>query len=231
MKTALKTLQKYDVQYIPDSILLLLSNEAEHHPTTVYAIACGYNLSSIANKAARASLKKPLLHDTISREDFDLMSAYQYDLLLRYHTRCSEVASQTAASFDWMKYIYKFPLPEHRERRGCTCPTTPIRSPSSGAMAGSNWGMPVLNWVIEFMKECAEELKVTPCWEVLMKRGTTIMHGSVAAVAGGCVPCREEVEKLPLFAERIGKQVEFVIAEVRSGRALLSFCRSGSSRL
>lgn len=81
--------------------------------------------------------------------------------------------------------------------------------------------MPVLNWVIEFMKECAEQLKVTPCWEVLMKRGTTMMHGSVAAVAGGCVPCREEVEKLPLFAERIGRQVEIVIAEVRSGGVLV----------
>lgn len=82
-------------------------------------------------------------------------------------------------------------------------------------MEGSNWEMPVLNWVIEFMRECAEELKVTPSWEVLMKRGRVMMRGSVGAVKDGCVSCREEVEKLPLFAERIGRQVEFAISEVR----------------
>lgn len=75
--------------------------------------------------------------------------------------------------------------------------------------------MPVLNWVIAFMKGCAQELKVTPCWDVVMKRGSVMVHGTVAAVAGGCVSCREEVEKLPLFAERIGRQVGIAIEEVR----------------
>lgn len=208
-RTALKTLQKYDIPYIPDSILLLLTLETSAHPTAVYAIACGYNLTSIANQAARASLRKPLLHDTISREDFALMSSYHYDLLLRYHTRCCAAASETAVSFHWMKDIYESSL--FIKRKGCTCPTThrDFRGPSARV------SLPALNWVIEFMRECAEELKVTPCWDGVMGRGRAMMRGSVAAMKRECGPCMEAVEKLPAFAEDIGRQVELAISQVR----------------
>lgn len=209
----LKVLQKYDIKRIPDSIILFLTREAEHHPGTVYALACGYQLTEVANIAARASLKRPLLQETIPREDLILISGYDYDRFISYHRLCSGIASQTATSFDWMTHPSDLSMPA--QNMSCRCPFTGIYSPSGGPAPGNNWDQSVLDWVLDFMKDCAEELKTTPNWDVMMRKGTVMMSASVAAVSSQCPYCQNEVEKLPIFAEHIGRQVDAEIASVR----------------
>lgn len=221
-RSVLKVLQKYDVQRIPDSITVILIREVEQHPTTVYAIACGYGLHDVANIAAKASLKRSLLQDSAPREDLLLMSAYDYDRFLRYHRQCSAKAAYTATSVDWIEDPFDVGLPGPLR---CNCPHTGVSSPTTGPFVGQSWGFGVLNWGLDFMKDCAEELKVTPDWDVVMRKGRVMMNASVRASSKGCSECIKELAKLPTLAENIGNQIEAELALVSS--ILVLFLKRG----
>lgn len=178
----------------------------DEHPTTVYAIACGYNLPLIANAAAKASLKKPLLADTASSDDLDLMTPSQYDKLLRYHKNVAHAVHTVATSFKWMK-SHK-PIPTVFSFSGkCQCPKTQVD-------AERRWGSPVANWVLQYQKDMADALAVTPDFNTVSRRGIATMRATTTAIASGCAICRQELEKLPSFAEYIADEVEFTTSIV-----------------
>lgn len=188
------------------------------HSTTVFAIACGYNFPSVANAAAKASLKWPLFSDaSYSNEDLDLMTASQYDKLLRYHKHVATIASVTASSFQWMEQ--DDPIPTAFPSPSCDCPRTQIIVPEY-------WVSPVADWVIQWRKEMADALAITPDFNTVSRRGVATMRATMTAISSGCQFCRTELEKLPVFAEFIAKEVDAVTAKVRvSHRSRHTFTR------
>lgn len=221
IKRALKILRKYDVQRIPDSVGLALMLAVNEHPTTVCAIACGYNLPAVANFAAKASLKWPLFSDAShSDEDLDLMTASQYNKFLRYHKNVATIASTTASSFKWMGQDDPIPT----AFRLCKCPSTQIVSPQS-------WASPVADWVIQWRKDMADALTITPDFNTVSRRGVATMRATTTAISSGCPSCRTELEKLPVFADFIASKVDAVTAQVSLLRHSVHLIKSTTNDL
>lgn len=196
-------MRKYDVQRIPDSVGLALMFAVDEHPTTVCAIACGYNFPSIANAAAKASLKKPLLSDAPpSEDDFDLMTPSQYDRLLRYHKRVASSVHAVISSDNWMHNHTLVPTAFSFPTKA-DCPQTFITVGKPPM-----WGTRIADWVLQYKRDIADALAVTPDFNTVSRRGIATMRATMTAIASGCAHCREELEKLPSFAEYIAEEVE-----------------------
>lgn len=206
VRLALKILRKYDVRRTPDSVSLTLMFNLEKNPLKVCAIACAYDLAAIANAATKASLKFPILADSIPRGDLKLMTASQHNAILRYHTRAGTAASNIVTSFQWFESPEEIGLPCYANERDCKCRTTWIET--------GLWSSPVLNWAIRYQKDLARTLMVTPDWGTVVRDGSALTNVMVSVADSGCVHCRGLLEDMPLFTEALAKEVDKAIAAV-----------------
>lgn len=178
----------------------------EKYPLKVCALACAYDLPSIANAAMKATLKFPILADRIPSSDLKLMTASQHNAILKYHTRAGMAASNVVTSFDWFESPEEIRLPCYVSERDCNCRHTWIET--------GVWSSPVLNWAIRYQKDLARALMVTPDWGTVVRDGAALTNAMISVAVSGCSYCKSLMEDMPVWTEALAKQVDKAIAAV-----------------
>ncbi|KDQ61496.1 hypothetical protein JAAARDRAFT_512035 [Jaapia argillacea MUCL 33604] len=154
--------RKYDMEALIEWLGLQLVEKRFHEkePVRAYALGCRYHADSLIKAAAQWSLQFPITDLYKNFDELEDISAGTLVRLLKFHNRCSDVASSLAAGreFPWMTSTrYNF----------LNC---------SGCQRGDGW-VPVdrsteafgaRNWWMEFMKNAQEALKARPCKASIM---------------------------------------------------------------
>ncbi|GJE98699.1 hypothetical protein PsYK624_149340 [Phanerochaete sordida] len=96
LKVVLEAAQKYDLEFITQRIehALLCPLRAPWDPLDVYALACLYNLESVAVHAARATLALPL--EQLCAHELHAVPAAAFQRLLAYRLRARDAAAGVA---------------------------------------------------------------------------------------------------------------------------------------
>ncbi|THH03867.1 hypothetical protein EW146_g10326 [Bondarzewia mesenterica] len=125
IRLLLQALDKYLVDSLPETVEAILMDAVEREPQTICVIACRYDLTRVANAAAKLTLRDPLLYAGLCPSDDDLayISAAKYRRILLYHQQCSERAAEAVQSLLWMdgRSIPSAVADGSPSPNGCTC--------------------------------------------------------------------------------------------------------------
>lgn len=87
--------QKYEIARAASAACAELERMAEDNPVNIYALACHYNLESLARKAALACLRLPLTTLMVSSvEEMESITAVEFRRLLEYRVSCRSAVAQ-----------------------------------------------------------------------------------------------------------------------------------------
>lgn len=190
---------KYEIVESAREILLEF---IQKEPLRVFSIACRHRWSDIAEKAAKETLRFPLL--SVDVEELEHVPTRVYHRLLVYHKACGEAAGLIPKYLRWVD-------------RGSW---TWFNCQSLCTTHSSNWYLkdggayPVKVWFIDYMDWVANVLKEAPGSDDITK--PTLMEPFLLK-AYGCATCRPlAYADLTKFASvELTKEVEQATSKVR----------------
>ena len=102
-RLVLEVMRKYAMDGLILRAAKVLGSFATTEPLRVFAVACCFDLQSVAREAAKQSLKLsmwPLAAEPVP--EFQYISASAFQKLLQYHRRCADVATKTLDDLRWV---------------------------------------------------------------------------------------------------------------------------------
>jgi hypothetical protein len=195
MKFEMEGIQKYTRKVLVEPRFI------ESQPLRVFAIACRYGWAVEARKAARYTLRQPIMTVPFV-EELEHISAAAYYRLQEYHRRCGEIAASRTLE------LATASAPDD-DRVWTTC----LTCPRAGGKRRMNHGpgRPGLRkWWVDWMNQVAEELRKLP-WGGTAKK-YDLMRAAIEK-AKECAVCKEgAAEGLEDFSHILAAEIEKAIS-------------------
>ena len=170
----------------------VLLDIAVTRPFAAYAVACHYRMFTTANSLARLTLRMPFLADTFRGQDIQLMTVRQYKLLLQYHQKCSDLATEAFVSDRIPPEILQV----------ATCRN-----------CGRYAELSLSKWSIQYLDDCKAVVQTQPLGDPLW--GDAFFLRMVRKAAE-CSSCRKSLEKLRQCSQLLKDHVSSVIDKASS---------------
>ena len=215
--------RKYQVEALDENITVYLTDNVEHDPAGVYAIAVTYGYNDIGAIAARSCLRLPF--SGLESPYLRCITAEHISELYRYHGTCGEAASAVAA----LDRTWFFPLEQKLAQRrnssgiacqSCSAPdildlTSTLRRDYNNYSTGQWSGQTSPRYMWNYLHRSALVLAHHPSAEAVTTEDFVQKSNS------GCSSClhymREYLRELSVaLGEEIKKAVERVSSSSRS---------------
>ncbi|THH14654.1 hypothetical protein EW146_g5704 [Bondarzewia mesenterica] len=212
INSLLESLDKYQVDGYPQTLLSALSSAAQTEPVMAYVLARRHNLLHVANAAAVEVLKMSLtsvVNGLTTDEHLECITGGSCVRLLKYHVDCCETAITGCKSLKW---IAKPDIPGALDAGGraitlpCSCLSQQF------PILKLSYGVYVPRWVVDYIGRCEASLRTTPHWDTVTNPKLFIPS---AIAAGNCDRCKSYAEGLPEFARAFANQLKSVVSKVR----------------
>lgn len=222
LENVLQVLDKYGVTRVPLDITQQLIFHIDNDPVRTCAVACRYSLHDVANQAAKATCRHLALDITKIKPDYlSLMSIDQYQSLIKYRLRASEVAADAVETFPTLEDVDRdahgsldIYVPGTRmDTTSCGCTESIIAWPY-GELDFEDAPVYMAPWLQTLKKVFRYALYERPDWDTVSEDGMLVMQVVKAAVDAKCTVCMGEVLKSPWVLERMGRRVKERIGKV-----------------
>lgn len=198
----LQAADKYDMKTIREHAIYSLrqSKVIENEPLRVYAIASQYGAHDTAVRAARRTLRYPMLHEEYFPE-LEMVNGGTIYRVLRYHKQCTAAALEVATDHTWIRdaaYVF-FDCPEadsgeddnnDEDNKGFENSTTIRTHPSRKHKNGYKKRVSVHRWWTKFMGTTKVALSESICSETIRDKGREM---DARSSASQCSRCRKRV--------------------------------------
>ena len=175
----------------PQTLEGALLDIAVTRPFAAYAVACRHQMFQTANNLARLTLRTPFLADIFNGPELELMTVRQYQLLLRYHQKCSASATEVFVS--------------DRIPPEVLCVTC--------SSCGKYQEHTRSEWFVQYLDDCKAVVQTQPLGDPLW--GDAFFLRMVRKAAE-CSSCRKSLDKLRQCSQLLKDHVSSVIDKASS---------------
>ncbi|KAI0057431.1 hypothetical protein BV25DRAFT_1428056 [Artomyces pyxidatus] len=202
VRSTLEVLEKYRVDAFPRTIEQTLLKAAEAEPEAVYALACRYKLRSIAQTAARMTLRKPIAVRSMDAS----VSGAEYRRLVQYQTECIRAAVAAVQTFTWASVDVRRPAGGEEPVTKCQCRRHGF---AQGAGPHPTQGP---SWLMDYRLRCCVALQRRPVGTTVMERDLllSVLNAKV------CQDCRKWIPgPFKEFSKHLAAEIDLRMMEVK----------------